>query len=436
LQPKIFDVLGIGFGPANIALAVALQESGFRGEALFLERRPSAQWHPDMMLGGCDIQNHPCRDLVTPRNPRSRYTFINFLHENELLFEHLNLGLEFPLRKEYAAYIGWVASFFRERVKYGTEVVGLELEESEQPVYRITSAEGEAFRGRAVVLAPGRTPYVPAQFAGLVGARVFHLTDYLSRLNALERSQQLSHVAVVGGSQSAIEIVLHLGERHPQLRISNVMRGYGYRLKDTSPFSERVYFPEFVDYYYRCSDVAKARLNRHLHLTNYSCADADVIRELNVRMYDQRLSGRDRIRMLANREILSCEAGRDGVVLRLQEVNTAERTTLEDVDAVVLATGFRDLGRKENQERYPALLAGIAERLAFGPEGALAIRRDYRLSACSPRAALPPLYLNGLCESSHGYGDSGSFSLLSLRSRDIVQSLAQALNPLREPVLT
>lgn len=92
---KSYDVVGIGFGPANLALAIALEEAGFAGSCLFLERRPSPQWQPEMLLPRSDIQNHPCRDLVTPRNPRSRYTFMNFLFENGRLFEHLNLGIEF-----------------------------------------------------------------------------------------------------------------------------------------------------------------------------------------------------------------------------------------------------------------------------------------------------------------------------------------------------
>ncbi|MGD7411917.1 ornithine monooxygenase, partial [Salmonella sp. gx-f9] len=66
---KSYDVVGIGFGPANLALAIALEEAGFAGSCLFLERRPSPQWQPEMLLPRSDIQNHPCRDLVTPRNP-------------------------------------------------------------------------------------------------------------------------------------------------------------------------------------------------------------------------------------------------------------------------------------------------------------------------------------------------------------------------------
>ena len=65
-EGQVYDVIGIGFGPANIALAIAMEEMEFAGTRLFLERHASTQWQPEMMLSGSDIQNHPSRDLVTP----------------------------------------------------------------------------------------------------------------------------------------------------------------------------------------------------------------------------------------------------------------------------------------------------------------------------------------------------------------------------------
>ena len=40
----------------------------------------------------------------------------------------------------------------------------------------------------------------------------------------------------------------------------------------------------------------------------------------------------------------------------------------------------------------------------------------------------PPLFLNGLCESSHGIGDAGSFSLLSVRAGRILAAVRKSLH--------
>lgn len=105
LNSNCYDVLGIGFGPANIALAIALEELMPNINVKFFEMRERSMWQPEMLIDRSDIQNNPLRDLVTPRNPRSKYTFINYLYEQGRLFEYLNLGIQFPLRKEYAYYI-------------------------------------------------------------------------------------------------------------------------------------------------------------------------------------------------------------------------------------------------------------------------------------------------------------------------------------------
>src|SRR5262245_59890096 len=116
------DVVGIGFGPANMALAIAAEELGCALGLRFLERNARAGWQDEMLLPEADIQHHRLRDLATPRNPRSRYTFANFLFENDRLFEHLNLPLHHPLRVEYRQYVIWVANQFANLVRYGSNV--------------------------------------------------------------------------------------------------------------------------------------------------------------------------------------------------------------------------------------------------------------------------------------------------------------------------
>ncbi|WP_137820268.1 lysine N(6)-hydroxylase/L-ornithine N(5)-oxygenase family protein [Pseudomonas sp. 2FG] len=422
---QVYDVIGIGFGPANIALAIALEELEFAGSRLFLERHSSTKWQPEMMLAGSDIQNHPSRDLVTPRNPRSRYTFTNFLFENDRLFEHLNLGLEFPLRSEFAEYVRWVAGFFAKDVAYNQAVTTIQVDPASN-LYCVTTQTGNQFFARSLVLAPGRTPVIPQAFADCAPDRVFHLTQYLGRLAQLAQQRELKRVAVVGGSQSAIEIMLHLRHSYPQLEIINVQRGYGFRLKDTSQFSEHVYFPAFVDQYYNSSAEAKKNINRHLHYTNYSAADADVISELYVGMYEDKLQGKDRITIKNLSEIQSCTPSAQGYTLTVLGTQGQTAEQLPDLDAIVLATGFRNLGTGAQDERFPAILRDLAESLDCDAQGVIRIGRDYRLSA-RKGYSLPALYLNGLCESSHGYGDAGSFSLLSLRARDIFNSLSEQL---------
>jgi len=432
---KIFDIIGIGFGPANIALAAAIEERGSGRSTLFLEKSGEPTWQPAMLLSGSDIQNNPLRDLVTPRNPRSRYSFTNFLHEHGRLFEYLNLGVEYPLRKEYAQYVIWVARHFDRWVRYNCDVVDIRVASSDgSPTFVVTTARGEVFVGRSLVAAPGRTPLIPPTFQDHVGDRLFHLTHYLPALERLERQgKPLRRACVVGGSQSAVELVLDLAARFPKMEIVNVQRGFGFALKDTSPFSDRVYFPEHVDYYFNASRESKNIIDAQLKRTNYSSADGDVIHKLYLTMYEQKLDANVKIRIVTNTRVNAVSMTSDQVTLSVDEIHGRQRAEIE-ADFIVLATGFRNLGDGAAEERIPPLLLPLADHILAGANGVIEVARDYRLGPARPDTILPPIYLNGLCETTHGMGDAGSFSLLSLRADLILRSLEEALDAI-EPSL-
>lgn len=57
----VFDILGVGFGPANLAIAIALAERNIKPDqvqirACFVESYPHFAWHPAMMLPGSRMQ--------------------------------------------------------------------------------------------------------------------------------------------------------------------------------------------------------------------------------------------------------------------------------------------------------------------------------------------------------------------------------------------
>lgn len=100
----VLDVVGIGFGPANLAVAVVLEELAESGTALsaaFVESKPEFSWHPGMMLPGANMQIAFPKDLATMRNPRSAYTFFNYLHAKGRMVDFINQQTFFPSRHEF-----------------------------------------------------------------------------------------------------------------------------------------------------------------------------------------------------------------------------------------------------------------------------------------------------------------------------------------------
>ncbi len=412
----MYDVVGIGFGPGNLALAIAFEELAPEASRRFVEAQQMPTWQGAMLLDGSDVQHHPCRDLVTLRNPRSRYTFLNYLFEEGRLVEHLNLPLHFPLRKEYVRYIRWATEQFRDVVDLGERVVEVSIAgDAGDQAFEVRTSADRTLRARALCVGTGRTPYVPFPFDETQGPRLFHSSQYLDRIRRLPAPHR---VAVVGGSQSAVEVTLDLARQFPDAAIELFTRAPGLALKDTSPFSERGYFPEFINYYHQASRSTKRMLDEYMRRTNYSSVDEDILRRLYILMYEQDLDGQCRVFVRPNRRIVEVRQTPEIVQLRVEEIHLRDTESIE-VDFVVVATGYRDLGPEPHQEPYPPLLKGIISRFRMD-DGYLKVNADYTLEPCD---CAPPLILNGLCESSHGIGDAGSFSLLALRAGIIVNGL-------------
>ena len=432
-QDRIYDVIGIGFGPSNIALAIAMEEEGKLGSTLFLEARSTSTWHPDMALSGTDIQHNPLRDFVTPRNPQSRYGFLSYLKAKGRLLDYLNLEAPYPPRSEYLSYVQWVGNQFDHIVSYDSPVSSVTRETIDgQDLLRVTT-DGQSYLTRNVSIGTGRSANIPAEIAPHMGHRVVHLTDYLSHAKAWMH-EGIDHVTVVGSSQSAAEIILDLLGRNPKLKITNIARSFGFKQKDLSPFTEQIYLPEFVDYFYNAPIEKQQKMTAELWRSNYGAADHDVIQALDLIMYEQKVTGVERLKLMSNTHIETIGRTSEGRLRITSKDAYSAAQTAQETDAIVVATGFRNFGGGDAREPYHPLMRDLAPLCAFRSDGGVDVARDYSLRFEPSTYDItgqpqPKVFLNGLCESTHGFGDAGSFSLLWLRSSVITDALVQAPVP-------
>src|SRR3954453_22546924 len=130
-QDDVLDVVGIGFGPSNLALAIAIREhndvAGAAGavRARFFERSPRFSWHGGMLLPGTTMRVPFLKDLATLRNPLSTFSFVAYLHSKDRLPEFINHKSMFPSRVEFHDYLEWAAERLSDVVTYGAEVVSI-----------------------------------------------------------------------------------------------------------------------------------------------------------------------------------------------------------------------------------------------------------------------------------------------------------------------
>ncbi|MBW8703235.1 L-lysine N6-monooxygenase [Streptomyces sp. MBT84] len=82
---RTYDFVGIGLGPFNLGLA-CLTEPIAGLDGVFLESKPTFEWHSGMFLDGAHLQTPFMSDLVTLADPTSPYSFLNYLKEQGRLY--------------------------------------------------------------------------------------------------------------------------------------------------------------------------------------------------------------------------------------------------------------------------------------------------------------------------------------------------------------
>ncbi|MEU5979501.1 SidA/IucD/PvdA family monooxygenase [Streptomyces sp. NPDC047315] len=425
---EVHDLVGIGFGPSNLALAIALEEHPANTperplRAAFFEQQSCFGWHRNMLLPSATMQISFLKDLATFRNPVSQYGFVPYLHATGRLVKFTNNQDFFPTRREFHQYLEWAAASFRHQVSYGSQVTAIRRAAApeHQGCLEVTARTQRGTRvavARNVVLSTGLVPRLPS---GVVrDERVWHSSEFLARFDGADAAG-LRSVAVVGAGQSAAEITAFFHDRLPHAQVHAILPSYGYSVADDTPFANQVFDPGAVDEYHHGSDRTREAFWHYHRNTNYSVVDAHVIRDLYQRTYTEEVEGAPRLHFLNLTRVREVKRAGDGTVVLLDSLLDGRPAEL-GVDAIVFATGYDAL--------EPGRLLGDLDRhVRRDDRGLHRVARDYRLVTAPELTA--GIYLQGGTEHTHGLS-SALLSNIAVRGGEIADSVVSGL-PRREP---
>ncbi|MGW9476834.1 lysine N(6)-hydroxylase/L-ornithine N(5)-oxygenase family protein [Saccharomonospora azurea] len=415
-EREVLDLLGIGFGPANLALAIAVSEHNSavdereRVRAAFLERQEAFGWHRGMLIDDATMQVSFLKDLVTMRNPASDFSFLSYLHEQGRLVDFVNHKTLFPLRVEFHDYFRWAAARVDDLVSYGVEVVAVRpvVEEGELVRFDVSTRDGTVRSARNLVVATGLVPSLPDGLT--TSEHVWHSSGLLHNVDGVE---EVSRFVVIGAGQSAAEVTAMLHERFAEAEVCAVFSRYGYSPSDDSPFANRVFDPAAVDEFHAAPQEVRDRLLAYHANTNYSVVDLELIEDLYRRHYRETVLGQQRLRVLNTSRVAEVVETGDGARVTVESLTTGERTVL-DADVVVCATGYRP-------GDVTALFGDAAAVFRRDDEGRPLVARDYRmLTDLGGDAAV--YVQGGATEHSHGI-TSSLLSNNAVRSQEILDSV-------------
>ncbi|KKA30394.1 hypothetical protein TD95_003982 [Thielaviopsis punctulata] len=469
---ELHDLVCLGFGPASLAVAVATHDAVASGRSLrpdgrppkiaFLEKQARFAWHPGMLLPGAKMQISFIKDLATMRDPRSRFTYLNYLHNAGRLVDFINLSTFLPARAEFEEYLRWCAGHFAHLVQYSQEAISVTADEPLGPSggvrtftvrsRNVHTGRVTTLRTRNVLIGVGGQPKLPA-LLDVPDTRVVHSSQYMSRIHTLLKDRDAPYrVAVVGGGQSAAEIFANVQTLYPNSRTALVMRAEFLRPSDDSPFINQVFNPEFTQEVWDRSPEYRRFLLTEARATNYGVVRLELIEALFERMYEQKRElGADESRwphrILGGRNMTALETGAKSLKLQMERfqvpsenkpvaaspVAAGVNTETYDFDLIIAATGYQ---RRAHVDILKGLWSMLPEKKGSsnspydgwtveqdGVPRAMSVDREYRVKFREGSVdAGSGVFLQGCCEGTHGLSDT-LLSVLSIRSGEIVDAV-------------
>lgn len=423
MTDNIYTVIGIGFGPSNLGLALAITEHNNNENddlsMMFLEGKSAFSWHPEMLLPGATMQVSFLKDLVTMRDATSEYSFLSYLQDKDRLADFVNLSTFYPRRTEFTDYLRWCERRIREDnyediVTYDSYVISVSHQHG---LFVVTTSDGVVRRARNVVLGGGISASLPAFVDA--GTRQFHSHGLLSSLRDFQHKigdLDNASIAVIGAGQSAAEVSHYLYSQYENTKVYSVISSFGYVPADNSPYVNRIFDPASVDSFYNAPADVRSKIRRDHKATNNAAPDLDIIKTLYDIEYEEKVGNNSeeaqsteaRLHMYNVSRVVGAEETPEGVELTIATAMDSKKTFTQMFDAVVYATGFEQFSPARVLDQETALLFGDTPG------------RDYRL----PTELSGDIYLNGGVEESHGL-TSSLLSNIAVRSGEITKSLVE-----------
>ena len=331
---KVYDLIGIGVGPFNLSLA-AHSSQVEKLDSLFLEQKPSFEWHRELIFEDSYMQTSFLKDLVTGSDPTNPYTFLNYLVKNGLFYSFMNTGRKSITRKEFEVYCRWVAESLGDRITFGNKVKNI----TQKNNLFIIETNKATFVAKNICLGTGLIPSVPKCARDFIGSNVFHAkSKELANVNL-----EGKNLVVVGGGQTGVEVFRNaLNEKWGKPNsIKLLTTRANLEPLESSPFTDEYFTPGYVKQFFSLQNEKKESI------VNYQLLASDgntpeYLEELYNELYLIKNIHKDErsIKILPYRWLDKIEKSKESYNLTYKN-DFRDRIEKDEADIIILATGFQ-----------------------------------------------------------------------------------------------
>jgi L-ornithine N5-oxygenase len=324
-------------------------------------------------------------DLATLRNPRTAFSYVNYLLARKRLVEFANSDRLNPLRAEFEDYMKWCAEQFNDEVRYGSKVIDVapELEADVVKGWNVAVKDSKGnthvVRTRSIVApSPIRTTGVTAQplptVDFLAGQRIISLDDYPARRNELRGANEPRlNVSLIGSGQKTTEILDDLLSCPRLGNITVVTEDESLApltvLEDSKPPQQQL-----------CSIWAKPTSNQHTFVTEAS----ELVQTLYMRAYEKQVQskGQFRLRVIIGKDAAAACSASDFIVRDTSSSPLSNSAIFQSIDTLILGCRPKGESLEEVQFKRGAVVDGCRLWLVSSKsEGGRTLAKDIALMA-------------------------------------------------------
>lgn len=380
----IYDLVCIGFGAAQLATAIAVQECQRSLKVLYLERKPEFSKRSDTHISRTRMESPFIYDLATLRNPRSAFSYANYLLARKRLIEFANSDRLNPLREEFDDYLRWCAEQFKDQVRYNMEVMTVEPETQDDTIHtwRIDVRRGnsaQAVRARNIIAPfPSNPSSSPAQTLPnvdfLSGQRIISMDDYNSRRHELRGTNEPRLNVTLVGSNSQLPEILDDLLSCPRLGNITVLT------EDETLASLRILSEQEPPAPRLCSIWAKPSCLRKDSISESS----ELVQNIYMRAYEKQVASKGEfgLRVVMGKDVIGPCSGSNYIIRDTSASHVISSEVLRDLDRLVL--GCRSKGDSLEEVQFKrGLVAGNCRvfLMSARSEGGRALAKDIAITA-------------------------------------------------------
>jgi lysine N6-hydroxylase len=355
------------------------------------------------------MQTEFYRDLVTPIDPTSKFSFLNYLKAQARLDQFFCSSSTYPTRREFEDYFRWIAGQIDD-VIFGVRVNRVDYD-AQRNLFVVDAGDHGSHEAKHVVFGCGARPR-----SGVEESSSGRVVD-VSRLLAFTFPERSEHILVVGGGQAAAECLNYLLDKFSEqpMQIDWVTGDTSFGALDTSNFSRETFSTAYAQVFSSLKSAQREKINRH----DKSVANGILplyAQALYQRLYQLRHlpplgKVNASVHVQANTEVLEAREESACVSVKARIVSTG-KTDVVVYDCVILCTGLDD--------------ESILESSLIGPELKRRLQMNQDQSGYAVRWDGPAdrmIFVQSQNKDTHGLGDA-SFVTAPGRNAAILNSIA------------